>query len=274
MGSRFLENFPEIAGKIVRLFPDITLYCTDHSTFLHKDITNFDVPFVVVGEPFAKGGPADQCLQKGQTITMEIDASYYGIPLKVVTVPCYDDETEKEIVGTYGVAIRRDDAYSLRSIADTYQRGMYEISAAIQQTAAASSSITEIEQKLNREILAINDIAEEIRTILDYIKTIADETKMLGLNAAIEAARAGDAGKGFGVVAAEIRKLSESSKETANQIRILTVRIEEKIGVALKGSESTLLASQEQAAATQQMSASIQELTSMLDEFNRIAKAI
>jgi methyl-accepting chemotaxis protein len=55
---------------------------------------------------------------------------------------------------------------------------------------------------------------------------MADETQMSGLNAAIEAARAGDAGRGFGVVAEEIRKLSDQSKQTAEQIRQLTKTIE------------------------------------------------
>jgi methyl-accepting chemotaxis protein len=52
-------------------------------------------------------------------------------------------------------------------MADHYQRGMNEISAAIQQTAAATGEISINEQKLNQEILAIQNIAKEIRTILD-----------------------------------------------------------------------------------------------------------
>lgn len=57
-------------------------------------------------------------------------------------------------------------------------------------------------------------------------ENMADETQMSGLNAAIEAARAGDAGRDFGVVAEEIRKLSDQSKQTAEQIRQLTKTIE------------------------------------------------
>ncbi|MBO8159572.1 methyl-accepting chemotaxis protein [Thermosyntropha sp.] len=275
MGSRFLEEFPWIVKMILPLFPkDTTFYATDLENFIFKDTTNFDVPFVKVGAPFAKGGPADKVIQTKQPVIMEIDESYYGVPLKVISVPAFDDDDKSKVAGVYGMAVRRENAFNLRKMADTYQKGMQEIAAAIEQTAVAASEISESEQRLNREISAISDIAAEIIKILEYIRSVADETKMLGLNAAIEAARAGDAGKGFGVVAAEIRKLSENSKETAGKIRELTRQIEEKINSALKNSEVTARATQEQAAAAEEMNAGIQELTSMLDELTRIAYEI
>lgn len=273
MGSTFLDNFQSFGEKIIKAYPGTALYATDRNVFLHKITTTFDVPFVKVGDPFAKGGPADKCMDSGQVITMELPANYYGIALKVVTAPIYDDDG-RTIIGTFGTALLRDDAFALREMAEHYQRGMSEVSAAIQQTAASAGDINLSERKLNEEIQAIQSIAHDIRTILDYIRSVADQTKMLGLNAAIEAARAGDAGRGFGVVAEEIRKLSETSKETANQIKVLTGQIEEKIGVAAKSSEVTLRASEEQAAATEEMTASIEELTSMAGELNRIAQAI
>lgn len=144
----------------------------------------------------------------------------------------------------------------------------------MQQTAASAGSISASEQKLNQHIADIQHSASEIISILDSIKSIADQTKMLGLNAAIEAARAGDAGRGFGVVAEEIRKLSESSKQTAEEIGKLTRVIEEKIHVAKESSLSTLRSSEEQAAASQEVSASIQELMGIADKLKEVAENI
>lgn len=275
MASKFLDEIEYFLEKVKLVFPkDHLFYATNLNEFVYKTSSNFDVPTVQVGQAFAKDGPADKCIKSKQIVVNELDASFYGVALKVVTAPVFDDDEPGKVVGTFGNAVLRDNAYSLRSIVDTYQRGMSEITAAIEETAASAGEINLSEQKLNQEISAIHQTAGEIISVLEYIRSIADQTKMLGLNAAIEAARAGDAGRGFGVVAEEIRKLSETSKDTANRIGALTKTIEDKITIAIKGSEVTLRSSEEQAAATQEMTASIEELSSMLEELKRIAYEI
>ena len=78
---------------------------------------------------------------------------------------------------------------------------------------------------------------EETDKILNYIKRVADETKLLGLNAAVEAAHAGKAGKGFGVVASEIRKLAEMSVDYAKKIEYILESIQQGINDVEKNVE-------------------------------------
>jgi len=125
---------------------------------------------------------------------------------------------------------------------------------------------------LNEHIIDIDTISEEINEVLTSIKQIADQTKMLSLNAAIEAARAGASGLGFGVVAEEIRKLSNESKNTVTAIQVLTNKIKKKVTRTIKGSQLTLRSSEEQAAACQEMSASIEEIAGRSDQLEIIAQ--
>lgn len=82
----------------------------------------------------------------------------------------------------------------------------------------STSAVHELVQKFSKQ-------TEEIENISRVITDITDQTNLLALNAAIEAARAGEHGKGFAVVADEVRKLAEESRESATQIFDLTVEI-------------------------------------------------
>ncbi|MGE5626963.1 MAG: PocR ligand-binding domain-containing protein [Solirubrobacterales bacterium] len=146
-----------------------------------------------------------------------------------------------------------------------------QISATMEELSSTSVTVTENQQSLNSEILNVQKISEQINTILDSIKSIADETKMLGLNAAIEAARAGEAGRGFGVVATEIRTLSQNSKETAMKIMNLTSEIQTSVKKTLDISNSTLANTEQQSAAIEETNASVEELLGLTMELNKLA---
>lgn len=113
--------------------------------------------------------------------------------------------------------------------------GMKEIEDLTSKTSLVNSET----EKLNEVIVAMDTSSQKIGEIIETIKSIADQTNLLALNASIEAARAGEAGRGFSVVAEEIRKLSESTAYSTEEINKLIIEIQRRSSNAVTSISAT-----------------------------------
>jgi methyl-accepting chemotaxis protein len=115
----------------------------------------------------------------------------------------------------------------------------------------------------------INDSADEIARIRTLIDDIAFQTNLLALNAGVEAARAGSAGSGFAVVAAEVRSLAQRTTEAAREIGMLTTTSSERVqqGVELVGQTGSSL--DEIVAAVDHVTQQISKIAELSEEQSR-----
>jgi ligand-binding sensor protein len=148
--------------------------------------------------------------------------------------------------------------------------GFIQISSTIEELAASAQSITGNQSVLVNEIQTVGENIESISSVLKSLTKIADQTRILGINASIEAARLGHEGKAFAVVAEEIRRLADTTKTTVISIDSLKENIEKSLNSTTETANITLSTTSQQSAAMEELSATVQSSTGLAEQLREI----
>ena len=221
------ENFSYVLPQISELFiSGVGLSFTDREKIIsYQPGTKIDLK--IKPGTMLKGGNAISRAMEGKCRVMaRLDKSIYGQVLIAIAVPVYN--REKEVIGSVCAYETIEQQEALKEMATTLTASISILATTSEEISAQTQKASSTSKELARFAEESQMKVKETNEVLQMIKIVSDQTNLLGLNAAIEAARVGEAGRGFGVVAEEIRKLATTSAESIKKGQIIVRQIQDQ----------------------------------------------
>lgn len=177
---------------------------------------------------------------------------------------------------------------TVATAAEELSASILEISTQVSHTANSAKDTATIIEQASHQVQRLSEAAGKIGQIVDMIQGIAEQTNLLALNATIEAARAGEAGKGFAVVASEVKNLAgktaAATREIVMQVNTIQAETEKtvngvnevvaKVADVQERSASVAAAVEEQQAATAEISRSVQDAAAGVQGTNKQVRVL
>lgn len=271
IGDGLLEHFLAVAPHLKDVYgKDMIVWISDTDKLLgyfpgyHMDIGSDGI--------LGQDDPMREAMKKRETIRCEEMVGTLGIMLKDINCPIYDNN--HNVVGCIAIGVSLDQETKVINVARSINESVENMDASIKEFADSAENIRNSEKLLRDNINGVSELTKEIGKVLSFTKRITDQTNLLGLNASIEAARAGYHGAGFGVVADEICKLSVESMGVARKIEDLLIQINEANRKTLECSDSAYAATEGQASEISKTKSRIAELKNISNQLEEMAKEL
>lgn len=222
------------------------------------------------GQPLQETEPLKEAIKKKKVLKAEVPADFYGFEFIGTASPILNKNGE--VIG--GIAVQLKRHTEIRNNIENMLESLLQSQEQLTSISKGSQSLVDYSNNLLNMSRVAGENVEKTRDVLSIIKKVADQTNLLGLNAAIEAARAGEKGKGFEVVANEIRKFSRETvtstktiSDTMEQIRKTTTAINESI-------EKIASVGEEQAESIKHTSNYMNEIQDLAKKLNKYASEL
>lgn len=213
---------------------------------------------------------AKEIFRSKRSTTKIMPKEILGFPFKSIISPILDENNNA--VGMFSISLSLDKELQAEEISE-------ELTASLEETNSSIQKISEGAEKLNSMLKAIkestNALEENLKisnNSIDLIKGISSQSNLLGLNAAIEAARAGSYGSGFSVVAGEMRKLANQSNEISKTIADSLANMSKTVEEVLTAVNAVNEVSNNQSLSTKEASESINLITDKSTQLVSLSK--
>jgi methyl-accepting chemotaxis protein len=224
-----------------------------------------------------------------QSMMMEIKSAAAALQTNVVNmreqsernsviVQNHVQETEQVVTAIEEMSVTADsmatDAANTANLIQQANQTSVESRQTVKQSQqTVSDLIAEVEQAA-ADVQKMNDETQNIGAILNVIGEIAEQTNLLALNAAIEAARAGEQGRGFAVVADEVRNLASRTKDSTEEIETALNSLLKGSQLVVNSMDNTKNRCQEAANGSGEVAESLKVMTNFVDELNNLSSQI
>jgi len=206
-----------------------------------------------------------QCIRERRRLVMRVptDKSQFGISYIAIANPLW---LNGELQGAMTVVISDQRYDALKKVGINLSELVKSSHAASEELSASSEELAATARTMESGTAVAKSGLEKINGISQDIRRISAQTSILGLNASIEAARAGDKGRGFAVVAEEVRKLSEGAKQSALAISEDVTEVNETVGGLIEQIKQLANVSEHQAVDVVNLSKSLAEIAEMAED--------
>ncbi|TGE32065.1 methyl-accepting chemotaxis protein [Desulfosporosinus sp. Sb-LF] len=270
-----IEDYVQMVDVIFETdFGKTSVFLFDLEKYIHIKMGS------VINLPFKAGDilPATttsyQCLRTGEKVEKMVGAEVLGVAYTGIAYPIRENGVIIGGIATTGSNEREYALEKLPSLAKELSESLEQVSAAMENIAASAQALADGGQALTIQSQEVNEKALQMEEVVEYINSVASDTKVLGLNASIEASRAGEVGRGFAVVASEIRAMAISSATSAKDIRKIIGSIQGLVGKMTVELEQVGGNTQEVSAAVEEIGATIETLTSSAIALSALAEKI
>lgn len=222
------------------------------------------------GDILKSNDPMRETFRTGKIIDVILPEDIHGFPFRSITAPVKNHQGK--IVGTIGFGLSLEMEHSVKKIQN-------DIMENITSSTDDLSNISEFVKQVSSETKTITDLldnilktTQQINSVTKDISDISSQTNVLAINASIEASHAGEFGKGFAIVAQQMRTLATTSKESSNKILDMLQHLSKGVNTVTVNLEELMNTIKNQQEFTSNVSKNIDNIKSLSKSIENIFK--